>query len=253
MRLIRDAMILYTVLLTAACGPQAPALPAKDKKVVASVAAPAPTPASNETAVSPAAPSDEEEHDDSRPTDEKGMYCCELEVMPYPPPMGLNGETTHFEPESNTALGLTGRIVFTGAPKANEPTQWLHMQAQNGLAYDLQVVDRGGVDAIGKLDWSKIMMQPIGMEDYLNKKSDEPGTVVFVYKVMREFIPAKSINGGLCPKTGYIALTVNRQRLDMMLVAFRPGPWPPKDDSTFCGSYRYVLSDQDVTQFNTRP
>lgn len=244
MRLIRDVMILCGVLLTAACGPQAPAPQPKEKKVVASAAAP--TPPAN--AVSPAAESgEEEEHDDGRPTDEQGMYGFYGEVMPYPPPMGINGETTHFEPASTTATSFTGPVVFSGIPKEGEPTQWLHMQAQNGLAYDLQIVDGGGVEAIGKLDWSKIMMQPVGMEDYLNEKADDRVTVVFVYKVMNEQVPPKAFNGGLCKKkTGYIALTASHAVNYITVAAFSPGPWPPKDDSTLCGTFAYGMTEKDA-------
>lgn len=243
MRLIRDVMILCGALLATACGPQASAPQPEQKKVVASAAAPAPT----ADAESPAAQSGEEaEAEGSRAIDEQGMYGFEGEIMPYPPPMGINGEITHFEPASTTAIGFTGPVVFSGIPKDGEPTQWLHMQAENGLAYDLQIVDGGGVAAIGKLDWSKIMTQPVDMEDYLSGEADSV-TVVFVYKVMKEYVPPKSFNGGMCKKkTGYIALTASHQLNYINVAAFGPGPWPPKDASTLCGVFTYGMTKEDA-------
>lgn len=241
MRLVSNLMILCGVLLAAACGPQAPATPLEEKKVVASAAAPAPT------AGIPAAPSsEEEEHEDDLPTDEQGMYGFHGEIMPYPPPMGINGETTHFEPATNKATSYTGEVVFSGIPKAREPTQWLHMQAENGLAYDLEIVRGGGVDAIGKLDWSKIMTQPVEMQDYLSGNVDLPITVVFVYKVMREHVPRTAANGGLCKKTGYIAISVSHALDYITVAAFEKGPWPPKDASTHCGVFGYAMTEEDA-------
>lgn len=243
MRLIRDVMILCGVLLAAACGPQAPAPQPKPKKVVASAA----PPASTADAVSPTAEYGEEaEAEGSRAIDEQGMYGFEGEIMPYPPPMGINGEITHFEPASTTAISFTGPVVFSGIPKEHEPTQWLHMQAENGLAYDLQIVDGGGVAAMGKLDWSKIMTQPVDMQDYLNGDADSV-TVVFVYKVMNEYIPATAAKGGLCKKkTGYIALTVSHQLNYINVAAFSPGPWPPENASTLCGVFTYGMTKEDA-------
>ena len=234
MRKIFGIIVFGGVLLISACSQKAASPGPEPKQKAAAVSQ------TSATTASSAGAEPDGEPDFGPATTEKEMYGYQYEVMPYPPPVGPNGEVARFDPDSNTAIGYTGKVVFTSIPKANEPTQWLHLQAENGLAYDLQIVDQGGVDAIGKLDWSKIMVEPIGMKDYLNHKTDDPGTLVFVYKVIHETIPAKSLNGGFCPKTGYIALTAHSQDEHLMVAAFRAGPWPPKDDSAYCGAYSYV-------------
>jgi len=249
MRLICSFMILGGVFLTAACGPKASEPQPEQKKASVSAAAPAP-PANSEGAD---VESGEEAEGWGRPTTEQEMYGYQGEVMPYPPPMGMNGETAWLEAASTTAIGFTGNVVFSGIPKENEPTQWLHMQGENGLAYDLQIVDGGGVDAIGKLDWSKIMMEPIGMEDYLKEKTEQSGTLVFVYRVMRAVIPAQVTNGGLCRKIGYLAITTNSPSKNTRVAAFGPGSWPPKDSSTLCGSYTYAPLEQEAGSLKAKP
>jgi hypothetical protein len=130
---------------------------------------------------------EEGEADLGRPWSEQGMYCCHYEVMPYPPPLGINGETTTFESGSTSAHGFTGAVTFSLLPipdGRDTPSHPLRMQGATGLSRDLSNVPDGGVDAISTLVWSEIMMRPIGMADYLSEAAEEAGTLVFVFEIM---------------------------------------------------------------------
>jgi hypothetical protein len=189
---------------------------------------------------------EEEEEDYDKPSTEAQMYGYMYEVMTYAPPLGLNGESHSFESASSTSNAFTKDITFSVLP-SDEVTQYVHLQADNGLAYDLRIVEDGGVKAIGSIDWSEIMLTPIGMEDYLNGKTDDPGTLVFVFEVLKETVPKAAFNGGLCSKekTGYIAITAPSDDRPLTLAAFGKGQWPPKDLSTLCGSFGYFPIGSD--------
>lgn len=228
---------LLALGLIAACTPAAPASGA----VVAETATPEPEAEAPEDLIE----EEESEADLGRPWTEQGMYCCHYEVMTYPPPLGINGETTTFEPASNTARGLTGNVSFSLLPMPegwDSPTHPIRMQGENGLTYDLRVVVDGGVNAIGTLDWSEIMMRPIGMEDYLNEVTEDPGTEVFVFEVIKssegEDIPGDSP----CMTDRYVALTAQYGGPDkdyLSVAMFGDDSWPATEDR-FCGGYSYA-------------
>lgn len=182
----------------------------------------------------------DEEEDDDRAYTESQMYGYMYEVMTYAPPLGFNGESHSFSSASSTSNAFTQDITFSLLP-SDEITQYVRLQAANGLAYDLRIVQDGGVNAIGIINWTEIMMMPIGMEDYLNGKTDDPGTVVFVFEVLKETVPKAAFNGGLCrkDKTGYIAVTAPSSDRPLIIAAFEKGEWPPKDLTTQCGSFGY--------------
>jgi len=185
------------------------------------------------------------EADLGRPWSEQGMYCCHYEVMPYPPPLGINGETTTFESGSTSAHGFTGAVTFSVLPIPDgwdTPSHPLRMQGATGLSLDLSIVPDGGVDAIGTLDWSEIMMRPIGMADYLSEAAEEAGTLVFVFEIMQTGAAEAAPAGTTCATPRYIALTAQRMGPDedyLTLATFSDGPWPATEDR-LCGVFNYT-------------
>jgi len=227
---------LLALGLAAACTQAAPA----------SETLAAETVASEPEAEAPEDPIEEEEDeaDFSRPWNEQGMYCCHYEVMTYPPPLGSNGETTTFEYGSRHGQSFTGAVTFSLLPM---PDGWathpIRMQGENGLSVDLRIVGDGGVDAIGTLDWSHILGRPIGMAAYLAEATEDPGTLVFVFKVIEANRKLLEYNDDpACQTPGYIALTAQWGGPDvdyLTLALFRDGPWPPADSSSICEVYIY--------------
>ncbi|MEQ1784990.1 MAG: hypothetical protein ABMA14_26895, partial [Hyphomonadaceae bacterium] len=70
----------------------------------------------------------------------------------------------------------------------------------------------------------------------------DPAKVV-MYSVDKETIPEKTPNGGFCDKT--MALATYTQKDDLFetltIAAFNGDQWPPKDDTTLCGTFSYTL------------
>ena len=242
-RTLIGALLALGVL--AACTQAAPA----GEPVAAETVAPEPEAEAPEVSIE----EEESEADLGRYWTEQGMYCCHYEVMTYPPPLGINGETTTFEPASNTARGLTGNVTFSLLPMPegwDSPTHPIRMQGENGLTYDLRVIEDGGVNAIGTLDWSDIMLRPIGMEDYLNEVTEDPGTVVFVFEVIKSSEGEDIPGDHPCMTDRYVALTAQRGGPDkdyLSVAMFGDEPWPATEDR-FCGGYSYapgVVSPRD--------
>jgi hypothetical protein len=227
---------LLALGLAAACTQAAPA----------SETLAAETVASEPEAEAPEDPIEEEEGeaDLGRPWNEQGMYCCHYEVMPFPPPLGINGETATFDSNSTSAHGFTGAVTFSQLPIPEGSTAPTHllMEGANGLSYELRIVDDGGVDAIGTLDWSEIMMRPIGMADYLSEAAEEAGTLVFVFEIMQTGAAEAAPAGSTCAAPRYIALTAQRIGPDedyLTLATFSGGPWPA-DPARLCGVFHYT-------------
>jgi hypothetical protein len=86
------------------------------------------------------------------------------------------------------------------------------------------------------------MLTPVKFAYSTGDRND--ASLVFVYKVISEEIPLRSVNGGLCPKTGYLAFTTDfaRQSDTMTIAAFSQGAWPPENDSRLCGTFNYGAS-----------
>lgn len=248
---------ILAMLLLAACSQEAPPEAAKgpvaagEKQVAASPAAPEPQAASDEGA-------EEEEGDAGPPTTEKEMYGYQFEVMPFPPPLGPNGEKRTFEADSTAARGFTGDVTFSALPipeNSDSPTHPVRMQGANGLSYDLRMVENGGVDAISTIDWSKIMMIPVGMADFLkaSAKSDkpvktedlaDPGTLVFVFEIIKTGKSGKPSDAPGCGNDRYVAITApsdkNWDDTPLVIATFSPGPWPPADSSRNCSAAIYA-------------
>jgi hypothetical protein len=231
------AALLALGLLTA-CTQAAP----ESEAAVAEVAVPEPEAEAPEASIE----EDEPEADLGRPWNEQGMYCCHYEVMTYPPPLGSNGETTTFDSDSTSAHGFTGAVTFSVLPFPDgwkSPTHPVRMQGANGLSYDLDIVADGGVDAIGTLDWSEIMMRPIGMADYLSEAAEEAGTLVFVFEVKPADAVEAAPAGPSCGRAPrYIALTAQWGGPGedyLTLATFSDGPWPANADR-LCGVFNYA-------------
>jgi hypothetical protein len=228
---------LLALGLLAACTQAAPA----SELAVAETATPAPEAETLEASFE----EEEGEADIGLPWNEQGMYCCYYDVMAHPPPLGSNGETTTFDPDSTSAQGFTGAVTFSLLPIPDgwdSPAHPIRMQGENGLTYDLRVVADGGVNAIGLLDWSEMMMRPIGMADYLNGATEDPGTLVFVYEIMPASETEAAPAGPACATPGYIALTAQWGGPDedyFTMATFRGGPWPA-DSARLCGIFNYT-------------
>jgi hypothetical protein len=248
---------LLAIVLLGGCSqeapPEAPKAPAaaSGAQVAASEARLAPQ-------ATPDEESDEGEADPGRPLTEQAMYGYQYEIMPVPPPLGPNGESRTFEAASTSAYGFTGDVTFSLIGEVDYTTVHdVRMQGANGMSYDLAVVGDGGVDAISTIDWSKVMMQPVGMADYLkaDETSDiEPGTLVFVFEVIRTGKTGKPSDAPGCGSDGYIAITAPSDgRWDeapFAIATFSPGPWPPADSSRHCGTALYgaaELSDSAIS------
>ena len=238
---------LLALGLIAACTPAAPA----SEAVVAETVAPEPEAEAPEDLIE----EEEAEADLGRYFSEQGMYCCHYEVMTYPPPLSINGETTTFEYGERPGQSFTGALTFSVLPMPDDwdsPTHPLRMQGENGLTVDLRIVPDGGVNAIGTIDWSHILGRPIGMAAYLAEATEDPGTLVFVFEVieanrkLREFDEDPA-----CQTPRYVALTAQWGGPDkdyLTLALFRDGPWPPADSTSMCALYHYdpgVISPRD--------
>ena len=229
---------LLALGLLAACTQAAPA----SEPAVAEAVAPKPEAEAPEESFE----EEEGEADLGQPWNEQGMYCCHYEVMPYPPPLGINGETTTFEYGSRHGQSFTGAVTFSLLPMPDgwdSATHPIRMQGENGLSVDLRIVDDGGVDAIGKIDWSQILGRPIGMAPYLAGAAEDAGTLVFVFKVIEANRKLLEYNDDpACQTPGYIALTAQWGGPDedyLTLALFRDGPWAPADSSSMCAVYNY--------------
>lgn len=77
------------------------------------------------------------ESDIVRPTTEQEMHCCRLEVMEFPPPLGIHGALTF------AVLPMPGDW--------DPQTHPVRMEGENGLTADLRIVRKGGVKAIGRI------------------------------------------------------------------------------------------------------
>jgi hypothetical protein len=201
-------------------------------------------------------PTPDEEYDDvdagpGMPTTETEMYGYQFEIMPYPPPLGPNGESRTFGAGSTSAFGVTGEYVtFSSIGEADYTfTHDVRMQGSNGLSCDLELVHDGGVDAISTIDWSKVMMQEVGMAEYLkfaDETTDWPATLVFVFKVIGTGETGKPTDAPGCENDGYIAITAPTPGLGnswdergLTIATFSPGPWPPADSSSHSGTSHY--------------
>ncbi|MBU6318379.1 MAG: hypothetical protein KGS00_01895 [Alphaproteobacteria bacterium] len=195
--------------------------------------------------------SDEGEADPGPPRTEKEMYGYQYEIMPYPPPLGPNGETRTFDSDSTSAHGFTGAVTFSALPIPetwDSPTHPVRMQGANGLSYDLRMVEDGGVAAIDTIDWSEIMQRPIGMADFLRAPAEspdtdipaEPGTLVFVFEVIKPGAPDEVSDAPGCATVRYIAVTAPSDEDYLTLASFSPGPWPPADSARNCGIFNYA-------------
>jgi hypothetical protein len=248
---------LLAIVCLASCSQEAP--PQAPKQTAAAGGAPV---AASQATLAPQATPDEEseegEADPGRPSTEHGMYGYEYEIMPFPPPLGPNGQSRTFEAASTSAYGFTGDVTFSLIGEVDYTTEHdVRMQGANGMSYDLAVVGNGGVNAIGTIDWSKVMMQPVGMADYLkaDEKSDiKPGTLVFVFKVIKIGKTGKPSEAPGCGNDGYIAITApsddSWDTATFVIAAFSPGPWPPADSSRHCGTFLYgpaELSDAKMS------
>lgn len=197
------------------------------------------------------APSDagEPDDEDSRPESEEALLTEDLEALIAPPPTdGYNAIA--YEADSTTARAFTGNIkLIPVAHKESDGTTTspLILESDLGLKYKLTLVPDGGVAAMDVIDWKNELNSSVNMKDYIRRKSDTLDNLVFVYRVVEQTIPKKAPNGDLCgPKTGYIAVSVPfpgalKHEYDGLLsiAAFKPGPWPPKDSSTLCGTFNY--------------
>lgn len=229
---------LLALGLAAACTQAAPESEAAVAEgVVAETEAEAPEPYIEE---------EEPEADLGRYWSEQGMYCCHYEIMPYPPPLGINGETTTFEYGERPGQSFTGALTFSALPMPDDwdsPTHPLRMEGENGVIVDLRIVPDGGVNAIGTLDWSHILGRPIGMAAYLAEESEDAGTLVFVFEVIgakRKLLEFDE--NPACQAPQYVALTAQSMGPDadfLTLAMFSEGAWPPADSSTLCAIYHY--------------
>jgi len=248
---------LLSMVVLGGCSQEAPPEAPKAPPAAsgAQVAAPQATLAPQ---VTPDEGSDEGEADFGSPTTEQEMYGYQYEIMPFPPPLGPNGETRTVEAGSTAAFGFTGDVTFSLIGEADHTViHNVRMQGANGLSYDLALVPDGGVDAISTIDWSKVMMQPVGMADYLkaDETSDiEPGTLVFVFEVIRTGKTGKPSDAPGCGSDRYIAITApsdgSWDELTFTIATFSPGPWPPADSSRHCGTALYgsaELSDSAIS------
>ncbi|MDI1363608.1 MAG: hypothetical protein PSX79_01850 [bacterium] len=161
------------------------------------------------------------------------------EVVPFAPPIGVNGEARYLQAYSTTANAFTGDVTLTATPAKDGAVAPVTLSSKLGLKYQLESVKDGGQAAAGQLDWSKIMLTPVKFA-YSTGDGKDP-TLVFVYKVISETIPRKSVNGGFCPKTGYLAFTTDfaRQSDTLTIAAFSDGAWPPEDGARLCGTFNY--------------
>jgi len=245
---------LLAMALLGGCSQEAPP-DAQDGSMAANGAQLASTPAEETSDEG----SDEGEPDTYPPTTEQGMYGYQYEIMPFPPPLGPNGESRTFQANSTAAFGFTGDVTFSALPlRENEVIHQIRMEGANGLSYDLAVVPNGGVDAISTIDWSKLMMTPVGMADYLKAQetSDiplttseliEPGTLVFVFEVITIGKSGKPSDAPGCGNDRYIAITApsdgSWDELPFTIATFSPGPWPPADSSRNCGVLGYTAAE----------
>ena len=238
---------LLALGLAAACTPAAPA----SEAVVAETVAPEPEAEAPEDSIE----EEEGEADLGRYFSEQGMYCCHYEVMTYPPPLGWNGETATFEYGERPGQSFTGALTFSALPIPDDwgsPTHPLRMQAENGLTVDLRIVVDGGVNAISTIDWSHILGRPIGMAAYLAEATEDAGTLVFVFEVIKANRKILEFDEDpACQTPRYVILTGQRMGPDadfLTLALFRDGPWPPADSTSMCALYHYdpgVISPRD--------
>lgn len=229
--LIRS-LLLAGLCLLAACNPAAPQKAQQAEPV-------------NPAIASDGAAEDAEDADPGLPQTEQAMYGNQFDVLTYAPPVGLNGETQTFDSTSTSAHGFTGTVTFSALPIPDgwdSPTHPIRMTGANGRTFDLRIVENGGVEALKTLDWSKVMYQPIGMADYLNGKTTEPGTLVFVFEVIKP-VPAPIVKNDLpcASDTRFLAVTAQHGEADgLSLATFSTGSWPPANPEGHCGTYHYV-------------
>ena len=189
------------------------------------------------------------EDQDSRPASEESLMTDDLEALTSPPPTDGNNPIA-YEAASTTSRAFTGNIRLIPVPNNHgdvTKTPTLFLESDLGLKYKLVLVHNGGVDAMDVLDWKDLLNSSVNMKDYIRRKSDTLDNLVFVYRVVEQTVSKKAFNGDLCgPKTGYIAFSVpfpgsRTHAYDGLLsmAAFKPGPWPPKDSSTLCGTFGY--------------
>lgn len=147
------------------------------------------------------------------------------------------GPAKTYEAMSKTAMSFTpGKLTLTPTPQAsiNLP-EGAVFAFDNGIKYETTSMPGGAEqgDAAKQPKWGSLFQDLTGA-------AIDPAKVV-MYSVDNETVPAGTPNGGLCPKTSFIATytVVNGANEDITLAAFAGDEWPPTAETALCGTFTY--------------
>ena len=147
------------------------------------------------------------------------------------------GPPQTYEAFSKTAMSFTpGVLTLTPTPQKSENLPSGAVFAfGNGITYETTLLPGGAMqgDPTRQPKWSEIFVDPSGAPIRQEK--------IEMYSVDAETVPPGTPNGGLCAKTSFLATyTVTNQRgEDITIAAFSGDEWPPRDETTLCGTFTY--------------
>ncbi len=146
-----------------------------------------------------------------------------------------------FEPLSMTAMSITGSVSLSVEPSfgENAPPS-MKMVTGTGVEFITELIPGGAEQAIS-VDWRAIFGEAMPV----NGMSPQGGPSIDMHSIVKETVPKKAVNGGLCgaDPTSFIAMASGLESAGqpfMAIAAFGGDTWPPANADKLCGIYAYI-------------
>jgi hypothetical protein len=142
------------------------------------------------------------------------------------------GPARTYEAMSKTAMSFTpGKLTITPTPQVgpNSPEGAI-FAFENGIKYEGTLMPGGAEMGETPYDFASVFPATSGPFDVAK---------VVMYSIDAETIPEKTPNGGLCDDA--LAFAIYTQADTITIAAFNGDQWPPKDETSLCGTFSYTL------------
>lgn len=146
------------------------------------------------------------------------------------------GEPRTYDAYSKTAMSFTpGTLTLAPTPqKSPNLPSGATFNFSSGYVLETTSMPGGATQGEKPYNFASLFNDPSGAPI-------DPGKIE-MYSVDNETVPANAPNGGFCDKTAFLATYVvtSPGAEDLTIAAFNGDEWPPKTETTLCGTFSYT-------------